>query len=284
MRFLTVLSAILVTAVWGLNSSVGKMAVGDLPPFALLSLRFLLIFIFFAPFSKITKADTLKLFGIAFMANVVSNGLCYTAFFYLQPTASILLLQTESIVTMIMAFLICGETISRRQAAGVLTAAAGTLVVFGMPELNLFGALLIMLSRFSWGLTQIWYKDIKQTDGCTFIAYSSIFAVPFTVLISLLTETKELRPAIEQIEWDSFSLIMFFQVFALSGAMILWQKMIARQGVNKITPYSVLQVVFGILGGVVFFNDSITWNVWAGSMLICTGVLIATFPKKEKTI
>lgn len=283
MKLLTVLSAIAVTAVWGLNSSVGKMAVNNLPPFALLSMRFLLIFALFAPFSKIAKADMLKLFGIAFTANVVSNGLCYTAFFYLQPTASILLLQTESIVTMIMAFLICGETVSKRQGAGVLTAAAGTLIVFGMPELNLWGAMLIMLSRFSWGLTQIWYKDIKQTDGCTFIAYSSLFAVPFTVLISLLTETKELAHAIAQIEWISFSWIMAFQVFALSSAMILWQKLIARHGVNKIVPFSVLQVIFGILGGVILFNDTLTWNILAGSILISAGVLIAGLPEKEKT-
>ena len=284
MRFLTILSAIIVTAAWGLNSSIGKMAVSDLPPFTLLSLRFLLIFIFFAPFSKITKADVPKLFGIAFMANVITNGLCYTAFFYLQPTASILLLQTETIITMIMAFLIRRETISRYQIVGILMSAAGMLFVFGMPQLNLFGALLIILSQFSWGLTQIWYKDIKQINGCTFIAYSSVFAVPFTLLISLLFEIRELHYAFEQIKWASFSGVMFFQVFALSGAMILWQKMIAQHGVNKIVPYSVLQVVFGIMGGVVFFSDILTYNVWVGSILICIGVLIATLTKKEKTI
>ncbi|MBQ7284728.1 MAG: hypothetical protein IJW72_00530 [Alphaproteobacteria bacterium] len=45
-----------------------------------------------------------------------------------------------------------------------------------------------------------------------------------------------------------------------------------------------LQVVFGIMGGVVFFSDILTYNVWVGSILICIGVLIATLTKKEKTI
>ena len=67
---------------------------------------------------------------------------------------------------------------------------------------------------------------------------------------------------------------MAFEVVVLSIAMVLWQKLIAVNGVNKIAPFSTLRIVFGIAAGVALFNDPLNWQILLGSTLVTIGVIL----------
>lgn len=53
--------------------------------------------------------------------------------------------------------------------------------------------------------------------------------------------------------------------------------LLLASGVNKISPYSILQIVFAILGGVILFSDIINLKVIIGVILISLWAIFSTY-------
>ncbi len=108
-----------------------------------------------------------------------------------------------------------------------------------------------------------------------FIAYTALFALPFTVLISLFCEPGALLQ-IGQSWGSGFVAVTAFQVFALSFANVLWQKLIAANGVNRISPFVMTEIFFSALAGYLLFGNVITLRMGMGMLLILTGISLAS--------
>jgi drug/metabolite transporter (DMT)-like permease len=79
---------------------------------------------------------------------------------------------------------------------------------------------------------------------------------------------------LSNVNWTIAGWVMAFEVIILSIAMVLWQKLIAVNGVNKIAPFSTLRIVFGIIAGVLIFDDPLNWQIIIGSVLVTLGVFL----------
>ena len=275
MKISTILCALLVVAIWGFNPSVSKLGMLEVPAFAFLSIRYLLTALIFLPFAKVRRNELKMLFLVAFLANVFSNGLLYIAYQYLQPAAATLLSQTETPITILMACLFAKEKIGPMQVLSVAMAFCGIVVILGIPEISLFGAALILLTRISWGACQLMFKNTQTLQPAAFIAYTSLFALPFVGVISLIIEPNA-GTMLKQSLGLGFVLVMAFQIFPLSLANVLWQKLIALNGVNKISPFVLLEIVFSVIAGFLLFGDGISLRIMLGIVLITSGVWFAT--------
>lgn len=275
MKISTVLLALLVVAIWGFNPAVSKLGMLEVPTFAFLSVRYLLTALIFIPFAKVERHELKMLFWVAFLANVFSNGLLYIAYQYVQPAAATLLSQTETPITILMACLFAKEKIGPLQILSIIMALCGIVIVLGVPHISLFGASLILLTRISWGACQLMFKNTQKLQASAFIAYTSLFALPFVAVISWLYEPTA-ATAISHSLGIGFAVVMAFQVFGLSLANVLWQKLIAWNSVNKISPFVLLEIVFSVMAGFVLFGDVLTWRIGAGIVLITSGVWFAT--------
>lgn len=280
MKITTVLLSLFVAAVWGLNSVITKVGAEQLPPLTLLLLRYIITGCLLLPFSKIKLAEIKPLLKIAFLESVLTNGSIYVAFKYLPPSTSSLLLQTGCPIAVCIACLLGKETITGYGIAGIVLSLFGASIIFGIPEINLAGCGLIMLSRLSWGYTQILYKQIPHVSSSAFIVWISLLAIPFLLPAALLSEGNIISNLQTVKNVPAVLLNLSYQVGFMAAAMIIWQKLIARYGVNKITPFSILQIIFGILGGVVVFNDVVSWNILVGSVVIGSGVLITLYHRR----
>lgn len=275
MKTSAILLSLLTVAIWGFNPAVAKLGMTELPPFAILSVRYLLTALFFLPFAKVCRGELKLLFLVAFFANVVNNGLCYIAFQYLRPAAATLLTQTEAPITVLMACLWGGEKITHFQLAGICIAFGGVTVVLGLPEISVFGALLILLSRVFWGICQLMFKNTRELKASAFIAYTALFALPFTALISWFCEPGALLQ-ISQSWGSGLAAVTAFQVFALSFANVLWQKLIAANGVNRISPFVMTEIFFSALAGYLLFGNVITLRMGVGMLLILIGISLTS--------
>ena len=216
-----------------------------------------------------------SLFIIAFLNNVFGNGLSYTAYQYLEPAAATLLTQTETPITILMACLFAREKIGPMQVLSIAMALIGTVVILGIPEISLFGAALILLTRISWGFCQLMFKNMQATQAAAFIVYTSLWALPFTVPLSLWLEppAAEILPHFynPDVMW-----VMAFQVVALAAANILWQKLIAFNTISQISPFVLLEIIFSLIAGYLLFNETISLRMFLGIIMITSGVWFAT--------
>ena len=199
--------------------------------------------------------------------------MCYAAYAALSPSAASLLLQTEGPVSVLMACIWAKESINFKQVLAILLSFVGVVIILGIPNMSLFGVAAIMLSRFFWGACQIVFKDTKRMEIGTFLAYSYLFSIPFMLAGSLFWEHYDYSK-LGEVNWKIAGWVMAFEVIVLSVAMVLWQKLIAVNGVNKIAPFSTLRIVFGILAGVLIFDDEMTWQIILGSILVTWGVVL----------
>ena len=197
----------------------------------------------------------------------------YIAYKELSPSASSLLMQTEGPISVLMACIWAKEKINLKQILAILLSFIGVAVIMDMPEMSFYGVALILLSRIFWGACQIMFKNTKHMETSTFLAYSYLFAVPFTAIGSIWVEDFDYTN-IGNVNWLIAGWVMFFEVVALSIAIVLWQKLIAVNGVSKIAPFSTLRIVFGIIAGVLMFDDPLNWQILLGSTLVTIGVVL----------
>ena len=273
MKISAIFLALLVVIIWGINPAISKLGLVEIPPFTFLTIRYTIIALMFLPFAKPTKHELWQLFIVALTSNVVTNALCYAAYAALSPSAASLLLQTEGPVSVLMACIWAKESINFRQVLAILLSFIGVVIILGVPNMSLFGVAAIMLSRFFWGACQIVFKGTKSMEIGTFLAYSYLFSIPFMLIGSLWWEHYDYFKLAE-VNWKITGWVMAFEVIVLSIAMVLWQKLIAVNGVNKIAPFSTLRIVFGLLAGVLIFDDEMDWQIIVGSILVTWGVVL----------
>lgn len=273
MKLSAILLSLLVVLIWGINPAISKLGLEQIPPFAFLTIRYIIVALIFLPFAKPTKHELWQLFIVAIASNVINNILCYIAYLELSPSASSLLLQTEGPISVLMACIWAKERINFKQVLAILLSFIGVVVILGIPQMSITGVMLILLSRFFWGGCQIIFKGTKHMPMTTFLAYSYLFAVPFTAVGSWWFEDYDYRE-LANIDWQIAGWSMAFEVIILSLAMVLWQKLIAANGVNKVAPFCTLRIVFGIASGVILFNDPLNWQIILGSVLITLGVFL----------
>lgn len=280
MHIFVALLATFVAASWGLNAAVTKYGALNIPPLTLLVFRYFLTALIFLPFAKIKKSETGPLLKIAFLEGVVTNGAIYTAFKYLSPTASTLLLQTGAPLAVMLACIFGRERISKKETAGIILSLAGVVVIAGLPDISLLGCALILLSRLSWASTQLLYKKLPSITAASFIAYMSLFALPFLIPAALISDYAAYG-GVTDIKWGRLAVNMVYQVGVLSLSMIIWQRLIAAYGVSRISPFSILQIVFGILGGIALFGDVITLKMALGIAMVTSGLILTVYSRRS---
>lgn len=284
MKFSDILLALMIVVGWGFNVAIGKMGVAELNPLLFLAIRFFITGIIFLPFAKTTKAQLPYLFIIALCLNVGHMGGVFVALHYLPATSIAVLQPLQVPLSIILSHFILKEQISLKQIAGIILAFCGLLSMFGVPDLSLPGLIALALGCFFWAITQLIFKCSPQFNGCSFLAYTSLIATPFLALASILFE----KSNYQNFSFDfsnRFYFSLFFQVFAMSIAMLVWQRLVAKVGVSKTSPFALLQIVFGIIGGMLIFNEKLDFNTILGAILIMAGVglNVVSFKNSKKS-
>ena len=273
MKLSTIFLSLFVVFIWGVNPAISKLGLQEIPPFAFLTIRYIIVALMFLPFAKPNKKELWQLFFIAISSNVITNMLGYVAYKELSPSASSLLMQTEGPISVFMACLWARERINLKQILSILLSFVGVVVIMDMPEMSFLGVMLILLSRVFWGACQIVFKNTKHMDTPTFLAYSYLFAAPFTAVGAVWIEDFNYE-ALTKVNWHIAGWVMAFEVILLSIAIVLWKKLIELNGVSKIAPFSTLRIVFGIAAGVLIFKDPLSWQILLGSALVTIGVIL----------
>lgn len=273
MKLSAIFLSLFVVMIWGINPAISKLGMEEIPVFTFLTIRYAVIALAFLPFARPTKKELIQLFFVALSSNVITNIMCYIAFTELSPSASTLLAQTEGPISVLMACIWAKERISVKQGFAILLSFIGVIVVLGIPQMSIYGATLMLVSRFFWGACQIIFKGTKHMSACTFLAYSYLFAVPFMAFGSIFVEGYDYSQ-LAYADWHKIGWVFAYEIILLSIAMVLWQKLIAVNGVNKIAPFCTLRIVFGIAAGIIMFNDPLNWQTVVGSILITFGVIL----------
>lgn len=282
MQLLHFLGALAVVMIWGGNVAVGKVAVMQIPALSFLVIRFTLTVLVLLPFARLRGADMRALAKIAVSINVFHYGFIFASMALLEASTLTLVMQSQVVFGMIGGVLVFKEKMNLRSIGGLLLSFAGLVVIFGLPQTNMIGILLALGGCVAWAIGNMQMKKLPQIHLMTFMTFTTLFSIPFLALLSWVVE-KDALTAIEQADWYSVSAVLLYQIILCTVAMMLWQRLVAHNPIQKIMPVTLLQPLFGVLGGVLLFDEILSQGILFGGLLTMAGVALIIYTPQEKT-
>lgn len=270
--------AIAVVAIWGSNFVVIKFALADLPPLLFAALRFALAFVPAALFLRRPKVSWRNLGAYGVMIGVGQFGVLYVAMNgYISPGLASLVIQIQVFFTIAMTMSISGETVRPFQWFALMLAASGVGVIVWHTDgsTTITGLLMVLFAAMSWAAANITAMRAKGVNMLAYVVWSSIFAVPPLLLLSLVFEGADamlagLRTASlttwTAVAWQSFGNTLF--------GYAAWGWLLSRYPAATITPMALLVPVFGMSASAWWLNESLpAWKL-AAAILVISGLAL----------
>lgn len=211
----------------------------------------------------------------------------YWGIAFTTASRSIIFLYTHPLFVAIGAhFVLKGDLLTASRSAGLVLAFCGLLAVFAarsddLPPGYWIGDLMEVAAAVFWAATTLYIKKMVQSRSVS--PYQTLYAqlfysIPVLALGSFLFER-------------SFSLNLtapvllafFYQCFVVAFfSYILWFWMIGRYSVSRLTAFTFLSPVFGVLLGSLVLSEPVNRFVWFGLALVGAGIYIVNRPVQQK--
>jgi O-acetylserine/cysteine efflux transporter len=267
------LLALAVVAVWGTNFVVIKVVLDELPPLLVATLRFLLALLpamFFLPRPRVPLAN---LAGYGLLIGAGQFGLLYLAIDgRISPGLASLVVQTQVFFTIGLAMWLGGERIRGYQAVAVLVAVAGLAVVGWHTDATttVAGLLLVLGAAASWAGGNILTKRAGSINMVAYVVWSSAFAVPVLLVLSLAVDGWDAMVASMRqaslaawagVAWQSWANSLF--------GYAAWNWLLSRYTAAAVTPLALLIPVFGMGAAALWLGEPLPgWKIVAAGLVI----------------
>lgn len=256
----------------------GKTATEHFAPILVAALRFGIAGLVGVAIWGWPKAPLRLLLPASTCAIGVPYGLSYVGLAQLDVSVTVLLVQLEAPILILLSAATLRERPGRREASGIALAVLGALFVAGTPSAaaNPVAVSFVILSMAVWAVGQVQVRRLGiEGDGPALLGALALLATPQLALTSLIVERGQARMIIEA------SAIVWGQVLYLGLAMTvlgigLWYRLIALYPIHAVAPMLLLVPVVSVTGGVLWLGETLEPATAIGGILILAGVAVAT--------
>lgn len=282
------LLALMIVAIWGTNFVVIKEALGQLPPFLFATLRFALVFIPAAFFLKKPNLPWKYLANYGILIGVGQFGVLYFAMKqFIAPGLASLVMQTQVFFTIGLAMFIRKDKLQPFQWVALILATMGIGIIITHTDGHStpLGICIALCAAMSWAcgniINQAAFKKEPSLNMLAFVVWSSVFAVPILLILSLVFEGPTLMTqTLNQMTWGAW-LAVFWQSAANSiFGYAAWGWLLSRYPTSTIAPMSLLVPVFGMGSALIYFNETLpVWKLIAAALIMIGLALNILIPK-----
>jgi O-acetylserine/cysteine efflux transporter len=277
----------LVTLVWGANFIAVATGLTVLPPFLFTTLRFLIVISCVLLWMKPPLAGQwTRLATVGVLTGAVHFSFFFFALQRAQDVSSIaILLQTYVPMTTLMGVLVLGERIGWRTATAIGVAFLGVLLVSFDPIVftQLDAVVLALAAALAMAVATVMMRGIKGLDPLSFQGWTAIFSLPLLIPATLLLEPDQWR-LVADIEPKIWSAVAFSALGAsiIGHGLMFW--LVQRHPVSTVSPHLLLAPIFAVFLGVVVWGDQPGWRLYAGGLMVLSGVLVVAIRSGRRRI
>ena len=222
------------------------------------------------------------LFGMDFL-------FLYWGLLFTNASRAVVFLYAHPLFVAILAhFLLVDDRLTVMKSVGLILAFGGLLAVFGAHSVDLkpyywVGDLMELAAAMFWASTTIYIKKVVQGGSAakrTVTHYQTLFAqlffsIPVLALGAILFEWGRplnlTGPVLAALGYQTL-VIAFF-------SYILWFWMIHTYPVSRLTAFTFLTPLFGVIMSGYFLNEAVPALVWLGLVLVCAGIYLVNRPQ-----
>lgn len=278
------LFAIFIASMAGTNWVGTKVSVDYFPPFFVVAMRFVFLFVVFLPFLRIVRGQMWTVFAVAITLGVMQFGFMFLSLSLSTDVSTLAIVNQVYVpISTILAVFLLGEKVRWRRWTAIGIAFLGVLVMgFDPQSLNQLPALgVVMLSACSLSLSSLFMRRLNGVPVWQLQAWIMAIAGPCMLLLSFLFEDGQLQ-SLRDAPWQGWT-AYFYGIVA--GSLVFhagWYYLLRRYPVSLVSPIMLMQPLVGVLSGVVIYGDALSWQLIIGGLLTMAGVAIIVF-RSERT-
>ena len=277
------LSVLLVVLIWSFNYSINKFAVGSLPPFLLLTVRYVLLIAITAPLLRRLECPFSRVFWIAMTLGVLHFGLFFYGLRGVNAGLAGLILQTAVPFGAILGRLLFGEHFGALQMVGTGVAFGGVYFTLGRPEMAASAphVLIMLAAALAFAVSTVLVRRLGPVNPLRLNAWVFLLSAPPTFLLMLIFEDHHWQAAMDA-GWQAWAAAAFTGVSGLVVGYSLWYRLLAAHPVNRVVPYVLLVPALGILLAGVVLDEPLTPGILGGGALTIGGVALIQFGQSRR--
>ncbi|MCF8179110.1 MAG: EamA family transporter [Sulfuritalea sp.] len=278
------LLALAVVAVWGTNFAVIKIALGQMPPLLFAALRFGLVLIpgLFFLARPAVRLGNLALYGV--LIGVGQFGVLYVAMNgHISPGLASLVIQTQVFFTIALAMHLAGERVRAFQWVALLLATSGILIIILHTDGSTtpLGLMMVLLAALSWAGGNIAAKQGAPANILAYVVWSSAFALPPLMVLSLVFEGWDaISMALQAADAATWAAVAYQSWGNSLFGFAVWGWLLARHPAATITPMALLVPVFGMSASALWLDESLpAWKLSAAALVMAGLALNLLWPR-----
>lgn len=262
-----------VVAVWGSNFTIIKVALGQMPPLLLATLRFALVVLPMVFLIRRPRVSWGNLAAYGLCIGVGQFGILFIAMNgHISPGLASLVIQIQVFFTIAMVMKQTGESLRRVQWLALALAASGLLVIALQTDgsTTLLGLALTLVAALSWAGGNVVSRLAGQINMVAYVVWSSLFAVPPLVLLALWVEgwmpIREALLGASGMTW----LAVGWQAWGNSlFGYAAWSWLLSRYSAATITPMALLVPLFGMAASSWYLGEALpAWKLSATALVM----------------
>jgi O-acetylserine/cysteine efflux transporter len=273
-----------VVIVWGFNFVPIKWALEEIPPFALVSLRFLLATVPAIFFVQRPAVRWRVIIAYGFAIGVFQFGLLFLGIRLGMPAGlASLVVQLQVFFTIGLAVVFMDDRVHRWNIAGAAVALVG-IVVLGAYKFasglsgTLAGFFIIIAAAFAWAVGNVVAKRAHGVDTFALVVWSSLVPpLPLALLSYVFEGGTAPWHAIASASWKTWACVFFLAYAATLFGYAKWNDLLHRYPTALISPFALLIPVAGLASGAIFLAEYLAPVQFAGVALVFAGLVINVY-------
>ncbi|AOW16138.1 multidrug transporter [Polaribacter vadi] len=291
-KFLIAISFFAIYVVWGSTYLFNKIAVTELSPFFLASIRFsvagiLMIFLAFIlkqPL-KITKKQFFNSMIASFFFLIYGNGVFVWALRYVDSGFGALMASTQPLFVLFLLRLIDRKPFQKKSIIGVILGMFGMYLLVSQKELitsegTLLGVFMILTCVLSWSYGSVFVSkaDLPKSFMVT-TGYQMLVAGFVLFLASLSFNEVWLSP----LYWSTNVQISMILLIVFGGivAFTAFNYLLKNVSTEKVSTSAYVNPVIALFMGWYFLEETLTTQSIVASCILLTGVYFITSRKRK---
>jgi drug/metabolite transporter (DMT)-like permease len=292
LKALVILSFIALYVIWGSTYVFNKIAVTELPPFFLASVRFIVAGLLIMIISKILKyklAITKKQFFNSLIAGflflVYGNGVFVWALKYLDSGFAALLASTQPLFVLLLMRLIDRKPMQKKSIIGVLLGLLGMYLLVSQQEItslegSVLGIFMVFTCVFSWSYGSVFVSKADLPKNFFVSTGYQMLIAGFMLLIgSLIFKETWVSPLI----WSTEVQLSMLFLISFGGIAVFtaFNYLLKNVSPEKVATSAYVNPIIAMVLGWYFLSEKLTLQSIIASIVLLTGVYFITSRKRR---
>jgi drug/metabolite transporter (DMT)-like permease len=284
-KLFTLLEALFAVVVWGGSFIATKVALRNVSPITVVWLRFAMGVVILGvavsarrQFALPKRNEWLYFALLGFLGITFHQWLQSTALTTSRASTTAWIVATTPVFMALLGLLILKERLTWLQAAGILLAGLGVILVvsngnLASLELGRFGEpgdILVLISAFNWAVfSALSRRGLKSHPAARMMFYVMTFGWLFTGVLFFAGRAPH---EITQLSIDGWLGVSFLGIFCSGLAYIAWYDALQALPAAQLGAFLYLEPPVAVVVAALILAESITWAALLGGGIILFGV------------